>query len=104
MQPVYIGSTQGMERSPDGSMNRYSYAMSQVGHELGHRWSAFASARVGNETIPLGPTHWDRGLHAPAAFPYRRTVEASLMGGGVWQDNFDGTFTRSNAPSSAPTA
>ena len=46
------------------------------------------------ETIPLGPTHWARGLHAPAPFPFQRPTEASAMGGGVWQDNFDGTFTQ----------
>ncbi|HET7842080.1 MAG TPA: hypothetical protein VFM21_10765, partial [Terriglobia bacterium] len=28
------------------------------------------------------------------AFPYRRPTEASIMGGSVWQDNFDGTFTQ----------
>jgi len=28
------------------------------------------------------------------AFPYQRPTEASAMGGGVWQDNFDGTFTQ----------
>jgi hypothetical protein len=33
-------------------------------------------------------------LQAPAAFPYQRPTEASAMGGGVWQDNFDGTFTQ----------
>jgi hypothetical protein len=93
-QPVYIGSNQGQERSPDGRFTGYSLAMSQVGHELGHRWSAFASAMVGGERIALGPTHWARGLHAPAAFPYLRPTEASAMGGGVWQDNYDGTFTQ----------
>ena len=49
---------------------------------------------LGTETIPLGPTHWARGLHAPVAFPFQRPSEASAMGGGVWQDNFDGTFTQ----------
>ncbi len=68
--------------------------MSQIGHELGHRWSAFVSAKVNGETIPLGPTHWARGLQAPVAFPYQRPTEASAMGGGVWQDNYDGTFTQ----------
>jgi hypothetical protein len=68
--------------------------MSQIGHEMGHRWSAFVSAKVGGETIPLGPVHWARGLHAPVAFPYQRPIEASAMGGGVWQDNFDGTYTQ----------
>lgn len=75
-------------------MTGYDYAMSQVAHELGHRWSAFVRAKVGSELIELGPTHWQRGLHAPVAFPYKRTVEASLMGGGFWLDNFDGTFTQ----------
>ena len=117
IQPVYVNSNQMHEQPPDGVVdsstrniisytrqigertpNRkllpYSYGVSQIGHEMGHRWSAFVSARVGNETIPLGPTHWARGLHAPVAFPYQRPTEASAMGGGVWQDNFDGTFTQ----------
>jgi hypothetical protein len=83
------------ERSPDGKMSDYNYAMSQVGHEMGHRWSAFVSAKVGNETIRLGDgAHWVQGLQAQVAFPYQRPTEASAMGGGVWQDNFDGTFTQ----------
>ena len=117
VQPVYAGSNQMQERPPadapvgtdhdvthyqaqlseltqDGKMPPYMYAMSQIAHEMGHRWGAFVSAKVGNETIQLGPTHWARGLQAPVAFPYRRPTEASAMGGGVWQDNFDGTFTQ----------
>ncbi|SRR5579871_1007831 len=117
IQPVYVGSNQMQERppdgvtdtnthniatyahqlgerTPDGKIPAYDYAMSQIGHEMGHRWSAFVSARVNGEIIPLGPTHWARGLQAPAAFPYQRPTEASAMGGGVWQDNFDGTFTQ----------
>ena len=117
VQPVYIGSNQGQERPPagiadtndhnigfyvrqlsrkstDGRMPPYSYGISQIAHEMGHRWSAFVSAKVNGETIPLGPTHWARGLHAPVPFPYQRPIEASAMGGGVWQDNFDGTFTQ----------
>jgi hypothetical protein len=117
IQPVYSGSNQFQphppeghtndnnhnvgfydrqlgERSPDGHAIPYNYAMSQIGHEMGHRWSAFVSAKVGSETIQLGPTHWARGLQAPVAFPYQRPSEASAMGGGVWQDNYDGTFTQ----------
>jgi len=82
------------ERSPDGKMLPYNYAMSQIGHELGHRWAASVSAKVNGETLPLGPVHWARGLQAPAPFPYQRPSEASAMGGGVWQDNFDGTYTQ----------
>jgi hypothetical protein len=117
VQPVYVGANQMQEYPPDGltdSSGRtvvgytrqlaertstgkvppYNYAISQIAHEMGHRWAAFASARVGGDTIQLGPTHWARGLQAPVAFPYQRPVEASAMGGGVWQDNLDGTFTQ----------
>jgi hypothetical protein len=117
VQPVYVGANQMQERPPEGApvgtdhditfythqleesspdhkIRPYNYAMSQIGHEMGHRWSAFASAKVNGETIVLGPVHWARGLQAPVAFPYQRPTEASAMGGGVWQDNFDGTFTQ----------
>jgi hypothetical protein len=117
VQPVYVGSNQMQERPPaeaplgtdrditfyqqqlaeisaEGKMPSYMYAMSQIAHEMGHRWAAFVSAKVGGETIPLGPVHWARGLQAPVAFPYRRPTEASIMGGGVCQDNFDGTYTQ----------
>jgi hypothetical protein len=117
IQPVWVGSNQMQEyppaeitetnvhnvaayshqlaeRTSNGKIPPYDYAMSQIGHEMGHRWSAFVSAKLGNETIQLGPTHWARGLQAPVAFPYQRPVEASAMGGGVWQDNFDGTYTQ----------
>ena len=82
------------EISQDGKIPPYMYAMSQIGHEMGHRWAAFVNAKVGNETIPLGPVHWDMGLQARVPFPYVRPTEASIMGGGVWQDNFDGTYTQ----------
>lgn len=117
VQPVYVGSNQMQERPPadaprgtdrditfyeqqlaeissDGKMPPYMYAMSQIAHEMGHRWAAFVSAKLDGETIPLGPVHWARGLQASVAFPYRRPTEASIMGGGVWQDNFDGTYTQ----------
>lgn len=117
IQPVWVGSNQMQEYPPEGlkqtdghnvaaytqqlaertsngKIPPYDYAMSQIGHEMGHRWSAFVSAKVGDETIQLGPTHWARGLQAQVAFPYQRPVEASAMGGGVWQDNYDGTYTQ----------
>src|SRR6185437_10651127 len=117
VQPVYVGSNQMQEQppkdapvgdshditayrqqltesSPDHTMRPYNYAMSQLGHEMGHRWGVSVSAKVNGENIVLGPVHWTRGLQAPVAFPYQRPVEASAMGGGVWQDNRDGTFTQ----------
>ncbi len=117
IQPVYVGANQMQEYPPadlkddnthdiggylhqltertfNGKIPPYDYAMSQIGHEMGHRWSAFVSASVDGKTIELGPTHWDMGLQAPAPFPYQRPTEASAMGGGVWQDNFDGTYSQ----------
>ncbi len=117
VQPVYVGANQMFEYPPDdgsdsnrhnvmaythqlaertfnGKIPPYNYAISQIAHEMGHRWSAFVSAKINGELIPLGPTHWATGLQAQAAFPYQRPVEASIMGGGVWQDNFDGTWTQ----------
>ena len=117
VQPVYVGSNQMQEEppenapsgnnrvitfyrqqlgeiTPDGNMFPYNYAMSQLGHEMGHRWGVSVSAKVNGETIPLGPVHWTRGLHTPVSFPYQRPTEASAMGGSVWQDNYDGTFTQ----------
>ena len=117
IQPVYVGSNQMQERPPneapvgtdhditfyqqqlaeisqDGRMPPYMYGISQIAHEMGHRWAAFVSAKVGGETIPLGPTHWARGLQAGVPFPYQRPTEASIMGGGVWHDNFDQTYTQ----------
>lgn len=82
------------ERTSNGKIPPYDYAMSQIGHEMGHRWSAFVSAKVGSENIQLGPTHWARGLQAIVPFPYQRPIEASAMGGGYWQDNYDGTYTQ----------
>jgi len=68
--------------------------MSQLGHEMGHRWAAFVQAKVNGEEIVLGPVHWARGLQTQVKFPYQRPVEASAMGGGAWQENADGTYTQ----------
>jgi len=88
-------SQQLTEGSPDGKPSPYNYAIGHLGHEVGHRWSAYVSAKVNGETISLGAwPHWAPGLQARVAFPYSLPVEASTLGGGVWQDNFDGTFTQ----------
>ncbi|HZW92191.1 MAG TPA: hypothetical protein VFF64_04390 [Candidatus Eremiobacteraceae bacterium] len=83
------------EASPDGNPRPYNYAVGHLGHEVAHRWAAYVSAKINGETISLGPwPHWARGLQAPVAFPYQMPTEASTLGGGVWQDNFDGTYTQ----------
>ena len=118
LMPVYVGANEMQERppqgapagsrhditfyshqlaegSPDGKPLPYNYAMSHLGHEVSHRWGAYVSAKVNGETISLGPwPHWAQGLQEPVAFPYQRPTEASILGGGVWQDNFDGTYTQ----------
>ena len=117
-QPVYVGSNevqgtpppgapvgshhdiafysrQLAEGSRDGEPFPYNYAVGHLGHEVGHRWSAYVSAKVNGETIPLSSwPHWTPGLQARVAFPYSLPSEASTLGGGLWQDNFDGTYTQ----------
>jgi len=46
------------EGSPEGKPLPYNYAMSHLGHEMGHRWAAYVSAKVNGETtlLALGPT------------------------------------------------
>ena len=47
------------QASPDGKPTPYNYAVGHLGHEVGHRWSAYASAKRNSETISLGPwPHW----------------------------------------------
>jgi hypothetical protein len=117
-QPVFVGSNEMQEGPPEGAPigNRhdltfymsqlaeassdrkpvlYNYAIGHLGHEVGHRWGAYATAKVNGETISLGPwPHWARELQTPVVYPYSRPTEASTLGGGVWQDNFDGTYTQ----------
>jgi len=96
VEPVSTSAVQIQEHSPDNRMKDYDYAMSQIGHELGHRWAADASALVNGERITLGPVHWAAGVHLPAAFPYANPPrdEADAMGGSTWKDNGDGTYTQ----------
>jgi len=116
--PVYVGSNEMQAQPPDGAPAEnnhdlafyrhqlaassadgkprpYNYAMSHLGHEVGHRWSAYVSAKIGEKTISLGQwPHWDRGLQTLVAFPYQLPPEASTIGGGVWEENPDGTYTQ----------
>lgn len=117
-QPIYVGSNEAQdgppqeapvgsshditfytrrlaEATPDGKPLPYNYAVGHLGHEVGHRWSAYASAKVNGKEVSLGPwPHWAPGLQTAVAYPYSLPTEASTLGGGVWQDNFDGTYTQ----------
>jgi len=116
--PVFAGSNEAQEGPPpsapaDSNRNiafysrqlketalgraaaSYNYAVGHLGHEFGHRWGAYVTAKVGGEIVRLGPwPHWGVGLQAPAAFSYSLPIEASTLGGAVWQDNSDGTYTQ----------
>lgn len=117
-QPVFVGSNEAQawppqdapvgsahditffarqlaQGSPNGTAAPFNYAIGHLGHEVGHRWSAYAAARSGAELIPLVSwPHWLPGVQTRVAFPYSLPTEASTLGGGAWQDNFDGTYTR----------
>jgi hypothetical protein len=117
-QPVYVDSNEANERppagapvgsshditfyahqladgSPDGKALPYNYAIGHLGHEVGHRWSAYVSAKVNGEAVSLGQwPHWAPGLQTRVAFRYSLPLEASTLGGGAWQDNLDGTYTQ----------
>jgi hypothetical protein len=83
------------QATPDGKPRPYNYAVGHLAHEVGHRWSAYAAARVNGQMVSLGAwPHWDPGLQTRVAYPYSLPLEASTQGGGVWQDNLDGTFTQ----------
>jgi hypothetical protein len=78
-----------------GDAAPYNYAVGHLGHEFGHRWGAYVTAKVNVKTMRLGPwPHWAPGLQTPVAFPYSLPVEASTLGGASWQDNLDGTYTQ----------
>jgi hypothetical protein len=83
------------EASPDRKPLRYNYAVGHLAHEVGHRWSAYVTAKVNDRIVSLIDwPHWAPGLHSPVSFPYSLPLEASTLGGGVWQDNLDGTYTQ----------
>lgn len=110
--PVYAGAPEAEPAPPAGARadtNRkiafyagqlgeaapYNYAVGHLGHEFGHRWGAYVTAKVNGKIIRLGPwPHWAPGLQTPAAFPYSLPIEASTLGGAVWKDNRDGTYTQ----------
>ena len=82
----------------------HSYGVRHVAHELVHRWSSNLEFRNPQsrrtETLTDGrSSHWSNWLHAPERYPVwigfanEPYSTASVMGGSIWQDNGDGTFT-----------
>ena len=77
--------------------NRTSPGASRVVlHELGHRWLLFASlAENGANTFTLNPVsaHPAQYVDTRAAFNVYTSKDTSVMGGGYFTDNANGTFT-----------
>jgi hypothetical protein len=64
-------------------------------HEFGHRWLYFVSIREGSSVSRvLNPVtaHPAGYVHTPAAFKVLSDNDASVMGGGFFTSNGDGTF------------
>ena len=83
----------------------HSYGVRHVAHELVHGWAAglrfrdLATGRIEDLTDDSCSCHWSEWLHVPERYPVwsgfanEPYSTGSIMGGGVWQDNGDGTFT-----------
>ncbi len=109
MAPVFIGTpTFGYTNVSNGhALHNYAPAIGWIAHEAVHRWAAhldFRNPRSGRvESLTNGGVHWNIYLHTPVAYPVwpgystEPYPEDSLMGGNVWKDNGDGTFTRQSA-------
>ena len=102
----YIGGPRWVESGDHygRDFHGHSYGVRHVAHELVHRWSSnleFRNPRTRRtETLTDGrSSHWSNWLHAPARHPVwsgystQQYSTASVMGGSIWQDNGDGTFT-----------
>ena len=102
----YIGGPRWAESSVEEAyaFHGHSYGVRHVAHELVHRWSSNLEFRDPQsrrtETLTDGrSSHWSNWLHAPARYPVwsgfanEPYSTASVMGGGIWRDNGDGTFT-----------
>ena len=113
MTPVFVGGPNFRESGYDGAGRdrNHAIAVSWVAHEAVHRWAAhlrFRNPRSGRIESLLGDgcrCHWSNWLHAPVVHPVWRDFadqpypEASTMGGALWLDHGDGTFTWQGAGS-----
>ena len=117
MFPVFLGAENWTETGVGGgrAFRNAARGIRWIAHEAVHRWSShldFRNPRTG-EIEPLWQDscrcHWNTYLHAPAMFPVwpgysgGSYSEASVMGGEVWVENGDGTFTRNDDGFPLPT-
>ena len=113
MTPVFVGGPNFTEFGYDGPGRDRNHAIAVfwVAHEAVHRWAAhlrFRNPRSGRIESLIGDgcrCHWSNWLHAPVVHPVWRDFadqpypEASIMGGALWLDHGDGTFTWQGAGS-----
>lgn len=102
--PVSLGHRFSEHVSDDHYEYRnYAFAVGWISHELLHRWSAFVQVQHPDLDDPnalAGGAHWSGALHNPSVTPVSGIysddayTETSPMGGNVWIDHGDGTFTR----------
>jgi hypothetical protein len=105
--PVYLGPRFSEHVADDDyEYGSYAFAVGWISHELLHRWSAFALIRRQDLDDPTALVdescgcHWGGGLHNPslssvgAIYSRGGYTETSPMGGNVWVENEDGTFSR----------
>ena len=101
VSPVWIYSDQVYRRGARED-SRYDAGLWLFAHEFSHLWLAYVSRNRNGESVPMVGDgclcHWQRWLHAPAAFPWHpdQPGPRSLMGGRHWRSNGDGTFTELN--------
>ena len=109
MSPVFLGGPAFWNETADSDGRPYGnfgIGIRWIAHEATHRWVAhmsFRNPRTGQiEALRDDGVHWSHWLHAPAVFPVwpefasSAYTGASVNGGGVWTDNGDGTFTRTD--------
>ena len=117
METVFIGGPNFRETGTqrDQQYRAHAPGIRWIAHEAVHRWSAhlsFSDPRTGQiESLADDGCHchWNDYLHAPAMHPVwpgfadAAYVGASVMGGHVWRDDGDGTFTRMDPYTPLPT-
>ena len=111
MSSVFIGTPTFHYTNVSGGhpLHNYAPAVGWIAHEAVHRWAAHLkfrnprSGRIEDLSDERCRCHWSNYLHAPAVYPVwsgysnEPYQENSLMGGNIWKDNGDGTFTYDKA-------
>ncbi len=99
--PVWMKSDSVVSHDRDrDERRRFDKGLLLFAHEFTHAWTAHLSYLKDGSQEPLFGQycrcHWRTDLHLPAAFPWHDDDPGprSLMGGGYWRENGDGTFTR----------